>query len=355
MDRRDFLKSTAGAAALAGSVAGAGTAAVAAPSVVTHRTLPFIMPWRAAVAGHADDGLRLARRIESASDGALRFDIIHGDLIHGDRPPRGAGLAYVPAQLRVATHPAFAFFAGLPGRSALHALELDGWLTTGGGQDLWDELASAHGFKPLLAGHGGSDPVLWSRSRIEAPEDVAGRRILARGLAAEVVRALGGSPVGADARVEETSVEADDLDVVEWGSLVHAAAGGVPARYPFGLRGAFGSAGAAMSLEIEIGLWESLPASQRAIVAAMAAAEFRESVANAAATRRMTEAALMARFGAAIDDPSFEFRSAVDRIAAVVVAHAAAVDAMARRVNASYAVYRDATTRQAGSGTGPVA
>jgi TRAP-type mannitol/chloroaromatic compound transport system substrate-binding protein len=350
MDRRDFLKSTIGAGALAGSVAGSGMAAVAAPAVVTHRTVAFAMPWRAAVAGYADDGLRLARRIENACDGALRFDIVHGE---GARD--GEGLAFVPAQSRVATHAAFAFFAGLPGRSALHASELEGWLTTGGGQDLWDELAAAHGFKPLLAGHTGSDPVLWSRARIQTPEDLAGRRILARGLAAEVVRALGGSVAGADERIAQTAMEADDLDAVEWGSLVHAAAVGVPARYPFGLRGAFGSAGSAMSLEVDIDLWESLPSSQRTMIAAMAAAEFRESLADTAATRRMTEAAVMARFGAAIDHPSFEFRSAVDRIAAVVVAHAAAADPMAARVNASYAVYRDAMARQADDIAAPVA
>ncbi len=339
MHRRDFLRSTGSAAALATGVAtGAAIAAapaLAAPAVArAPRRLTLALPWTANVAGYADDGLRLARRIEAACDGDLLIEIRHGDVTRD-----GADLMFGPAQARVALHPAFAYFAGLPGDTAVASAELDGWLIAGG-QELWDRLAAPHGFKPLLSGHTGPEPVLWSKTPIRTPEDVVGTRICVRGLAADVVRGLGGLTVAPDDARAEDMLATGDVDAMEWGSLVHASAIGLPSRLPFGLAGAFGGAGSALSLDVDLAVWESMSPARQMAVAAAASAEFRAGVADIRATQAAVEDAVRARFGATVARPSPDFRAAVGRIAAAVVAHAAAFDAEAALIDASHAAYR---------------
>jgi TRAP-type mannitol/chloroaromatic compound transport system substrate-binding protein len=247
-----------------------------------------------------------------------------------------------PVQSDVLLHPAFAVFGGLPGDDVLTPRELDAWLATGGGQDLWDDLAASHGFKPLLAGHTGPDPVLWSRSPICKSVDLAGQRVVARGLDADVVRALGAIPIIADEMALEAALTAPDTTAVVWGSLVHSSASNIPAHFPHGLCGALGSAGGALALEIELAVWNDLTDAQQTAIAAAAHSEFRASIADAEATRAAVTQAIATRTGAVITFPTPEFTAAVSRIAAAVVAHTAAHDAVAARIDRSYSSFRRA-------------
>lgn len=336
MDRRDFLRTTGGFAAAAGCAA-VPAAAQSGRAPVESRTLrAFACPWSASTAGYADDAHRLARRIRmllEADELEVRF-----------AASRQADFVFSPAQSDVALHPAFAFFGGLPGPDTLAPRELESWLLTGGGQDLWDDLAARHGFKPLLAGHTGSDMVLWSRKRLEKPQDLAGLHVVARGLDAEVVRALGAVPITGDDADLEAALIAADTDAVVWGSLVHASAVDVPSRFPFAITGALGSGGGALALRIDLAAWEQLTPAQQSAIEAAAASEFRASLADAEATRMHVEIALTQRFNITIERQSQEFTDAVSRIATAVIAHAAAHDALAFRIDQSYTAFRRAVS-----------
>ena len=337
MDRRDFLRSTGGLAAVATGCASAAASATAETNAPPgpQRTYSFASPWVQHHAGFADDAHRLARRIEAATGGALALDLRSGARGRADFTMR-------PVQSDVLLHPAFAVFGGLPGDDVLTPRELDAWLATGGGQDLWDDLAASHGFKPLLAGHTGPDPVLWSRSPISRSVDLAGQRVVARGLDAEVVRALGAIPIIADEMALEAALTAPDTTAVVWGSLVHASASNIPAHFPYGLFGALGSAGGALALEIDLAVWNDLTDAQQTAIAAAAHSEFRASIADAEATRAAVTQAIAIRTGAVITYPTPEFTAAVSRIAAAVVAHTAAHDAVAARIDRSYSSFRRA-------------
>lgn len=336
MDRRDFLRTTGGLAALATGCASATAPAVADPAVASSaRTVTFASPWAAHHAGYSDDAHRLARRIETAMNGAFSFELCNGSAERGS-------FTVTPVQSNVALHPAFAFFGGLPGSNALAPLELDAWLTTGGGQELWDDLAARHGFKPLLAGHTGTNPVLWSRAPVMRSDGLAGLQVIARGLDIDVVRALGARPVIGDEMAREAALVAPDTAAVVWGSLVHASAVDVPARYSYGVAGAFGSAGHTVALEIDLSVWNSLTSAQQTAVAAVAQSEFRAAVADAEATRSAITEALAGRCGTVIASPTPEFADAVSRIAAAIVAHTAAHDAIAARIDRSYSSFRRA-------------
>ncbi len=192
MDRRDFLKTTGAAAVAAGTAAGTpataddadGIARPAAPAIlsgVQDLTLASTSPTDLAGAGAE----RLARRLEAATGGRFRIEVRRGS---GDAD-LGFGSAHHSA------HAAFAFFAGLPFAQALDAAAMQTWLGAGGGQMLWDELAAAHGFKPLVAGHTGESAGVWAAARLERVSDLAGLRIAVTGIAGDVLATFGATPV----------------------------------------------------------------------------------------------------------------------------------------------------------------
>ncbi len=72
---------------------------------------------------------------------------------------------------------------------------LQTWISLGGGQALWDELAADLGIKPLLAAHTGSRSYLVATERIDSMSALAGRKAHVAGLARDVARGLGLEPV----------------------------------------------------------------------------------------------------------------------------------------------------------------
>lgn len=339
MDRRDFLKTTGGLAAVAAGCASSAAAAadLATPALTgrARRPLTIAMPWTRHPAGFADDAHQIAMRIQTALGDTFAIDLL-------DRSVAPADVAIAPVCAGTGLHPAFAYFGGLPGTQSLSPAELDGWLSTGGGQGLWDDLAAPHGFKPLLAGHTGSNPVLWSKSPLSAPEDLAGLMIVARGLDRDVMRALGAVPVAGDEQALEAALDARDTAAVIWGSSVQASAAGVPARFPFGLAGALGGAGGAIAANFDLMVWEGFVPAEKAAVAAALQAGFRAALADTEGITAAVAQAINARDGARIETPSAALTAAVSRIASAVVAHTAAHDAAATRIDRSYGAYRRA-------------
>ncbi|MEQ1711940.1 MAG: twin-arginine translocation signal domain-containing protein, partial [Hyphomicrobium sp.] len=131
MDRRSFLKTTTAAAAASAAIAplsSAGPVAaseapaidiapVAAPAILSGvRELVMAMPWRDSVSGPADQAFRIARRLEAALDGRWRITPRqHGfggleAVMVGD-----ADLTFGTENQNLSFHPAFAYFAALPG------------------------------------------------------------------------------------------------------------------------------------------------------------------------------------------------------------------------------------------------
>ena len=113
MDRRDFLRTTS-AAAMAGaasaSAAAATEAQLGAPATLSgSRDLILASDARDLPGSGAD---RLARRIETATEGRYRIELASG---------ADAELTYGGAWRHAGLHPAFAMFAGLPFSQGLDA------------------------------------------------------------------------------------------------------------------------------------------------------------------------------------------------------------------------------------------
>jgi TRAP-type mannitol/chloroaromatic compound transport system substrate-binding protein len=329
MDRRDFLK-VGGAAAVTAGSAGAATA----------HSAPFILPGaielRLASRGLPDvPGFgpdRLARRLELATGGRYRLvaeaDAGIADLVLGD------------ANHQRDRHPAFAVFAGLPLGRGLDASAHQTWLAVGGGQMLWDDLAAQFGFKPLVAGHTGPSGGLWAVHRLETVADLAGARLHVDGLAADVVRALGATPlrVAIDdlrAALGEGRIEAVEL----LGPLAQAA----PDLQPLAQRvysPGLNAGGMVQSLDVRKEVWDRFGAADQAIFEACAAEAYQLALVEARALEMMAAQVAQTAKWPVRSALGRELSVALERTAGDVLADLAGRDPDARRIHDSYLAFR---------------
>ncbi|MCC7253259.1 hypothetical protein [Hyphomicrobium sp.] len=341
MDRREFLITSGGAAVAATSSTALAEEAAPVQGVAPysgHRTLLRLsMPWTDAPQGPADSVRRLAQRIEAMTEGRYRIEVA----AQAGSPAADADLVHGPAHDFAPLHPAFAYFAGLPGSAGLGAQDLAHWVAVGGGQMLWDELAGSHGWKPLLAGHMGDAPPLWSREPITSLKDLAGQRVSAPGLGADVARALGAEAHTALAPDEAARALADgSVFAAETGDLATSLATGVPQAARHATGQGLNGRGTALALSIRLPVWERLSEGDKAIFAAAAAEAFQVSLAEARAHAGLARQVIETRFGVTFAPRPADVADALDRVAEATIAHVAGRDALAARIDQSYMAFR---------------
>lgn len=340
MDRREFLITSGGVAVAAASPITAHATDSGAASQTARETgarvLRLSMPWADTPQGPADSVRRLVRRFESMTEGRYRIEIsvqaqgaADADLVHGTAHDF-AGL-----------HPAFAYFAGLPGSSGLGAQDFAHWIAVGGGQMLWDDLAGQHGWKPLLVGHSGEAPPLWSRQAIGGLGDLAGQRISVPGLGADVARALGAEAVPVALGDIAAAIQDGRVFAAETG-LLTSLASGVARTAHFATGTGLNGRGTALSLNVRLSVWESLPEHDRAILMAAAVEEYQASLAEARAHEHVARRALAASFGVTFAPWPSDVAEAIDRVAEATIAHVAGQDALVARIDQSYMAFRSA-------------
>ncbi len=347
MDRRDFLKTTSAAAIMAaGALAPAATsAAVGSPAApaISVRRLKFAMAWPDNGVGLGDSGRRLACRISELTERRIVIE-------HVDAAARAsADLYFDTDHSRIDRHPAFAYFAGLPGSSALPPGDLVGWLTVGGGEALWDDLARPLGVKPLLAAHAGVRPIVWSKRPIATLEDIADLRLFVRGLTRDVARGLGAEAVVMPEAELASRLAAGVIEAADGGDALRSSVTGIAANAPHGMAGCFGTAGSTVALNVTLSVWESLAEGERSAIRAATRDEFRTSMAEARTLDVIFRDILHQRHGATIASATLQLRATVDRIAEATIAHVAGYDGMSRRIDTSYTAWR-----RAAAGTTPV-
>ena len=222
MDRREFLKSTGAAAAAATTATAVAETTLAAPAVAKGlQQLRLAMPWADGVAGPADQAHRLAQRIASMSGGKIRlvpsFGVANGlAAVHAGE----ADLYFASTNHNLDAHRGLAFFAGLPGDRGLAPHHLQSWVTLGGGQALWDELAGDLGIKPLLAAHTGSRSLMLATESIDTMSALTGRKAYVEGLARDVARGLGLEPVSMAPAQLAAAMQNGELLAAECGGAI---------------------------------------------------------------------------------------------------------------------------------------
>ena len=343
MRRRDFLK-TSGLAAAALGVGKATEAAadLARPSIVARTVeLTVASPWKSGRGGFPESVSNFVQRLQAAAGPRLRLraNILAQDSF--DAVTSGAAdLYFGPVQASVTHHPAFAYFAGLPGQSSLAPDALAGWLRDGGGQALWDETSALFGVKSILVGHTGPSPGFWSARRIRSLSDISAEQIYAGGLAGEVIKGLGAKPSSAAPSEVTGKLARAEIFAAEWGSASQSLSAGFPAVAKFCTASAITQQGSALALTIRRSNWERFEPGLQNAITATAGQEFNRSLADSrdgdAAMRDALREALQIAFIPLPGDVS----AAIDRISGAVVADVATYDGLAGRINQSYLDFR---------------
>lgn len=332
---------------LAGAGTGVAVTALGAPALAQGiREFRMVTDWPSNVPGTLDAAVQLAEAIQAATNGRLRIEVTPAGAVVRPFDTLDAVSAGVADMYHSADYyfesksPGFAFFAAVP--FGLTAQEHFAWVRYGGGQALWDALSAEHGIKPILCGSTGSQMGGWFTREITSTDGFRGLRYRMPGLGGEVLRRMSATVVNVAGGEIRPALRSGALDASEWVGPWADMALGLHEVANFYYYPGFHEPGTALTLGINIGIWESLAPSDRRLIEAIAAGEFSRSLAefnanNAIWLARLREAGTVQirRF----DDALLRelLRQSRD-----VLAEAGSRDSHARLISASHGAFQGA-------------
>ena len=335
MDRREFLKSSSL------TLVGAGLStpsALATPALVQRtRDLVLASPWPANSGGFADEVHSLARRLEHACSGRVKFRLSQGSESGIDAVTSGVADLHVGlTHGHVGHHPAFGYFAGLPVHIGLPFVNLARWLDFGGGRELWDQLSASFDTISLLAGHTGRPAGIWTVHPLTSLHDLTSQAVFSQGLARDVTEGLGAVAVEMTVTAIAPNLSDGKLRAAEWGNGAQCLAVGLPEVAKFSTTDGFVPAGSTVCLTAARATWEGLGSELQNIIRVTAMNQARRSAATASANDAIIRQALTKVYGVSFYGMPLDIRSAAARMSEAVVADVASRDRMSRRINEGY-------------------
>lgn len=212
MERRNFLK---------GAALAAGATTLAAPAIAqSTKEMVIVSSWPRDFPGLGISAQRLSARISELTEGAIKttyfaagekvgaFDVF-------DDVASGNSQGYIAADYYwKGKHAGWSAYCAIP--FGLTYTEMDAWIKYGGGQELWDKLASEFGLKNFAAGNTGVQMGGWFNKEIESPEDFKGLKMRIPGLGGDVMAKLGASPVSLPGGQIFENLVSGAIDATEW-------------------------------------------------------------------------------------------------------------------------------------------
>jgi TRAP-type mannitol/chloroaromatic compound transport system substrate-binding protein len=338
MKRRDVL---AGAASLA---AGA-TSSFPRPAVAQGlRKLKMVTDWPKDMPGLQTSAVRFAQTVGAATGERLTIEVFPaGALVRAFETfdAVGAGVADMYHSFEgyfEKKSPALHFFSAVP--FGFIANELFAWVQFGGGQELWDALSAQFNLKSLLCCSTGCQMGGWFAREITSPEGFKGLRYRMAGPGAEVLRRLGATVVLLPGGEIVPALRSGAIDASEWIGPWLDTSIGLHKTVGYYAYPAFHEPGSGFSLGINKGVWESLAASDRRLIEAVAAGEYARSLAefntnNALSLRKLREEGTVKILK--FDDSLLK---AFLDISKEVVAEIGSGNDLARKIYASYQQFR---------------
>jgi TRAP-type mannitol/chloroaromatic compound transport system substrate-binding protein len=217
MERRRFLVKAGGVLAVA-----AAAPAVNAPNVIAQPKFK----WRLATSFPPklpplhDAAEMFAKIVEVATGGRLKIDVFGaGELMPGlenfDAARQGTiEVGYGAAYYWAGKEPATQWFTAVP--FGLNAQGTMAWITSGGGQKVYEEVYAAFDLVPRRFTATGVQMGGWFRKKIESIDDYKGLKMRIPGLGGKVVAKAGGTVVLLAAGDIFTSLERGVIDATEW-------------------------------------------------------------------------------------------------------------------------------------------
>lgn len=337
VNRREILQTFAAVPAFGATAAISPAPAIASSSKPTRLRIASAAP--SSGAGLADDAHRFCRSIERLTSGRLDLTLVEDC----DRPFEMLAAGTVDAVFgyeaaKVILHPAFAYFAGLPGPLSLPSSRISDWLSSDLTRDYWDRLSAALGVKTLHAGHTIMRATLWSRDPLSSLDQLADRSVYCDGLAADVIEGLGGRPEGAYG--PQRALNAHHEAIVLCRQAADGIALGLAAMKPFVTTTTLGGEASVLTLTVHRGFWDRLPGDARSELSQachhLAASGAHASHASNAGSDDVILRALVEAGKITSYDLPGAIAFALNRVAEAVIADIAAFDSHARAINIAY-------------------
>ena len=227
MKRKDFLKKvaigTVGLAAVTTSCRNdEAVSSTGAPAIHTGKKYRWNMlttwPPNYPIIGEGCE--KFAQWIKEMSGGRLTIKVYGGgELVPAleafDAVTSGtAEMAHGSAYYWAGKAPAAQFFGSIP--FGMNAQQMNSWLLSGGGMDLWRELYAKFNLIPFPAGNTGVQMGGWFNKEINSIEDLQGLKMRIPGFGGKVLGKAGGTPVLSAGSEIYTNLERGVIDATEW-------------------------------------------------------------------------------------------------------------------------------------------
>jgi TRAP-type mannitol/chloroaromatic compound transport system substrate-binding protein len=272
MKRRDIIRGSgiaAVAAGLAACGASPGSGSAAKPDV--KRQWKMVTSWPTNFPGLGTGAAALAEMITKASDGRITVKVFGaGELATAfevfDLVSRGtAQMGHSASYYWSGKLPAAPFFSAVP--FGLNAQEMNGWLYSGGGLELWRELYAPANLVPFAAGNTGVQMAGWFRKEIKSVADLKGLSMRIPGLGGEVLARVGGTPVNIPGGEIFSSLQSGAIDAAEWVGPYNDLAFGLHKVAPFCYYPGWHEPGSTLECMVNKKAYDELPDDLQRIVA----------------------------------------------------------------------------------------
>ena len=343
--RRSFLRK-APLAASAALVACGQAQEGNAPSIQTRKNFKWKMvtTWPKDFPGLGTGANRLAQTIGDMSGGQLEVKVYGaGELV----PAMGVfdGVAGGTAEMGHASayywkgkHEATQFFSAVP--FGLTAQEINGWLSYGGGQELWDELYAGFGLKAFPAGNTGVQMGGWFNREINALDDFSGLVMRMPGLGGEVLRRLNATVQNLPGGEIFQALKTGAIDATEWVGPYNDLAFGFHQAAKYYYWPGWHEPGTTMEAMINRTAWESLPTDLQHIVRHACQSTNENMLAEFTTRNGVALKTLVEKHGVQLKRFSDDVLTEIGRVARDVVGEIAAKDPLSNSVYASFNAYR---------------
>ncbi len=294
MKRRQFV---GGVAAAAGLAACAQQESDCAAGTAGGETFEWscVTSWPPKFPGLGMGPENLATQVEAASAGRLKIKVYGA----GELVPAFEVFDAVSRGTVEMGHDAAQFFTAIP--FGLTNLELNGWLYYGGGLELWRELYEPFNLVPFPTGNSGLQMGGWFNKEINSVDDLKGLKMRIPGLAGEVLRRAGATPVTLPGSEIFTALQTGSIDATEWVGPYNDASFGLHKAAKYYYYPGWQEPGSGLETIINKQAWDSLPADLKAIVATTCQAVTADMAAEYAYGNAMSLQRLQ-------EDPNIELR-----------------------------------------------
>lgn len=163
---------------------------------------------------------KLANNITAMSGGRLKVKVYAaGELVPAlevfDAVSRGtAQMGHAASYYWKGKVPAAQFFTTTP--FGLTAQEMNSWLYSGGGLELWEEIYAPFNLIPMSAGNTGVQMGGWFNKEINSVADLSGLKMRMPGLGGEVIARTGATVVNMPGSEIFTALQTGTIDATEW-------------------------------------------------------------------------------------------------------------------------------------------